>query len=49
MTDCTAWLADIVRCLQALATCPLAYVAAGAAALAWLFDAADYMLRGGVK
>lgn len=49
MTDCTAWLADVVRCLQALATCPLAYVAAGAAALAGLFDAANYMFRGGLK
>ena len=49
MIDSTAWLADIVRCMQALAACPLAYVAAGAAALAWLFDAADYVLRGGMR
>lgn len=49
MIDCTAWLADIVRCMEALAACPLAYVAAGAAALAWLFDAVDYMFRGGLK
>lgn len=49
MTDYTAWLYDVVLCLQALAACPLAYVAAGAAALAWLFNAADYMFRGGLK